>query len=484
MKKMKGGDKESAPQYVRCKECGMTIEKDFAEDHTCPANRQLKMAAVEFKTSVDYNSEDEIKAASKSIKMNDLQTEDGQMYAEATSHSKRHENRRQSMLSKITDVCVDLKDELGNLSELVEDTNDPGTYIPKALVVLGGNESMYKCSLASDILWHVMKDMKNTKAKTGECPYLQPNTEYSYLRSVLAILKDEFDWRYKFETSFSFKGGLKPRMELLHDRRKNEWPTYGTGQNKQQPSVTDVSEVNLSMFDEADIEQHQQKNMINMGIHFALRGNSEHANLLISQLVEGKYDASHPLAGQHFIKLTGLVDKAHKITSTTPIARNTKNALRIPVDINDMDSPGGSMVRLKRKATPGQKRLYTYPLTDAQKSKYRRNGFPDAATQPNKPIGVNKISKMMKEACAKAGLNCMGHGLRAIAITTAANTAGLPEADSLAFSRHTSISAQKAYQRSSDKSEMTRLRSFQLIDNDSSKKRKRDDDDDDDDASE
>jgi hypothetical protein len=78
----------------------------------------------------------------------------------------------------------------------------------------------------------------------------------------------------------------------------------------------------------------------------------------------------------------------------------------------------------------------------------------------------------------------MGHGLRAIAITTAANTAGLPEADSLAFSRHTSISAQKAYQRSSDKSEMTRLRSFQLIDNDSSKKRKRDDDDDDDDASE
>jgi len=146
MKKMKGGDKESAPQYVRCKECGMTIEKDFAEDHTCPANHQLKMAAVEFKTSVDYNSEDEIKAASKSIKMNDLQTEDGQMYAEATSHSKRHENRRQSMLSKITDVCVDLKDELGNLSELVEDTNDPGTYIPKALVVLGGNESMYKCS--------------------------------------------------------------------------------------------------------------------------------------------------------------------------------------------------------------------------------------------------------------------------------------------------------------------------------------------------
>ena len=87
----------------------------------------------------------------------------------------------------------------------------------------------------------------------------------------------------------------------------------------------------------------------------------------------------------------------------------------------------------------------------------------------------------MKEACAKVGLDYC-NGLRAVAITTAANTAGLPEEDRLTFSRHTSISSQRAYQRPSDQAEMTRLKAFGLIDNDTtSKKRKRDDDNDDDD---
>ena len=88
---------------------------------------------------------------------------------------------------------------------------------------------------------------------------------------------------------------------------------------------------------------------------------------------------------------------------------------------------------------------------------------------------------MMKEPCAKVGLDYC-NGLRAVAITTAANTAGLPEEDRLTFSRHTSIAAQRAYQRPSDQAEMTRLKAFGLIDNDTtSKKRKRDDDNDDDD---
>ena len=95
----------------------------------------------------------------------------------------------------------------------------------------------------------------------------------------------------------------------------------------------------------------------------------------------------------------------------------------ILTDLNDCDSSTFRLLCSALKPTP------TLTLTAAQKKTYQRKGLPNVETQPNKPIGVNKIGKMMKEACAKVGLDYC-NGLRAVAITTAANTAGLPEEDS------------------------------------------------------
>ncbi len=472
MKRMKENPDPSI-QQVRCNGCGMTMEKSMTDFHTCPTNNRLKMAAIAVKTTEEWDSDDEIKAASTSLKQHELMTTEGQMYADATAYSKRHGNRRDKMLARFSETCADLQGDLGTLAELIQDPNAPGSLIPKALVSLGGEVTMWKCNLASDILWHLMKEMVNTQAKEGDCPYLQPSTEYSYLRSLLGLLSEEYDWRYQYESHFSFKGGLKPKMELLHAERKKKYPTYGTGPNKQRPSVLNASEVDVSVFDESDIEEHQKKTLLVMGINFAMRGLTEHAYCQLAQLVEEKYEASHPLAGRDCIKLTGLTDKSHKITSTRPITRDTKNANRIPFDINDMNSPGGSIVRLKRKAAPGQVRLYTYPLTDSQKRTYLRNNMPNVETQANKPIGVNKIAKMMKSACDRVGLDCSGHGLRAISVTTAANAAGLSEEARLAFSRHTSIASQRPYQRPDDESEMTRLEAFGLVKDDASKKKKK-----------
>jgi hypothetical protein len=55
-----------------------------------------------------------------------------------------------------------------------------------------------------------------------------------------------------------------------------------------------------------------------------------------------------------------------------------------------------------------------------------------------------------------------GHGLRALAITTAANGKLNPK-ESMAFSRHSSMSAQKNYQRQNGTSEMAKFRALGVI---------------------
>ena len=46
--------------------------------------------------------------------------------------------------------------------------------------------------MVSNLLWRLFKGMKNTKAKEGECPYLDPDTENVKLRTVMTVMKEEY----------------------------------------------------------------------------------------------------------------------------------------------------------------------------------------------------------------------------------------------------------------------------------------------------
>ena len=69
----------------------------------------------------------------------------------------------------------------------------------------------------------------------------------------------------------------------------------------------------------------------------------------------------------------------------------------------------------------------------------------------------------MKEACSRCDLNCTGHGLRSIAVTTVVNEPGVNQSECLAFSRHASVSGQKSYIRRSSKSEMAKFDAFGVL---------------------
>jgi len=97
---------------------------------------------------------------------------------------------------------------------------------------------------------------------------LQPSSMNSNLRSLLAIMRDEYDWRFSLELDFTFQGGLSAKIAKMHSERAIEWPdVYGTASTKKMPDIDHVNQINLTVFDENDLRQHQQKLLLTNGLY-------------------------------------------------------------------------------------------------------------------------------------------------------------------------------------------------------------------------
>jgi len=67
---------------------------------------------------------------------------------------------------------------------------------PKVAMPLGGKNTTHKIKLASLILWYFVLSLKTPRQNRGESLHLQPSLTDSYIRSVMAIMKEEYDWHY------------------------------------------------------------------------------------------------------------------------------------------------------------------------------------------------------------------------------------------------------------------------------------------------
>ena len=354
----------SSDDTVHCEGCGIELFQDQVEFHKCNTHG-LTRAVVSTKTPEDWSPDDEIKAATKKLEEKELETEEGQKMALATTYGERHNSRICTMTQNLKDAINNNKAELGKLAELVEDAS--GELVPKAFLSLGGKVIRDKCRLASQILWLMVKDLRNKKAKEGECPFLQPQSQDTYLRSLISAMKEQYDWRYSLTDHFKFQGGLNARIATLYAERCKEWPNYGTASNRQIPQVFDTKDLDWSVFDESILYEHQLKSMGVCGIHLAFRGNKEHTHLMVENIVEGHFDPTHELAGMPFIGIDNFEDKAHKLTVHNNVKRKTNNMMRLPVEMDNLLSPGGTLKRYMDKMSPSQRRVYRRAASKKQR---------------------------------------------------------------------------------------------------------------------
>ena len=101
---------------------------------------------------------------------------------------------------------------------------------------------------------------KNVLDKS-KCPYVQPSSHLTHVRSVLAYMKEEYGWRFSLQKDLNFRGGLNPRMKELFADQEKEYPgLYGGGANKQIIRGNQTSgDLDLTVFNEDILEDHQQK---------------------------------------------------------------------------------------------------------------------------------------------------------------------------------------------------------------------------------
>eukprot|EP00986_Skeletonema_menzelii_P017420 scaffold19380_cov81-Skeletonema_menzelii.AAC.2 len=449
---------------VRCNGCGLTIPAEIADDHKCPRPK-LKRApeVLSFKSVQEMTEEELMIHADNKLNEKQIQDEALSKYTTATTFGDRHSRRRNSALDALTAVVVANQGEFSTLAELVQ--YSPGVYFPRLFTILGGAKTKPKTNLASQLMWLYVLSMKNQRAAEGECPYLQPKSEDTYLRSAMAVLKDQFDWRFSLLEDFNFPGGLSGKVTQLRQDRSREWPdTYGTAANRQIPEATHVSQLDLQVFDEDDLPQHQKKCMVVFGTYFAFRGATEHTNLLVSQVELGYFERGHPLEGQEFVRVNNIVDKSHQLSMRNTVKRDTKNMMRIPVNRSDICDPGGTIARFLDKLSPGQKRFYCNPASRNERMKFHLSGHPYASMSPSKPIGVNTLRKMIKEANSLCGVgeNVAGQGLRRLGIMTLVNDGEVNSKETLAWARHKNPLVQQDYVMRNAESEMSRFRAQRI----------------------
>ena len=141
-------------------------------------------------------------------------------------------------------------------------------------------------------------------------------------------------------------------------------------------SAEDAEKVVLSKFDEADPYQHMMKVMFGCGIYAAFRGSTEHVLFSPLHLSIGTYPSnfeSRPLAGLQYITINSFqADKSNKITVTSNYARDTSQALRFPIIQDDPNDFGSTVLRLYHKMSPGQIRMYCYPVTEGTTNSNKR----------------------------------------------------------------------------------------------------------------
>jgi hypothetical protein len=169
---------------------------------------------------------------------------------------------------------------------------------------------------------------------------------------------------------FEFQGGLAGRKSKLYKERSAEWPMFGTGKGRQTPNANDAKDCDLSPLNKNILKQHQQKCMISCGLFDAFYRMGKHAYLMLENVIEGVFEKGQPLAGLPFIEFDKILDKGHQLTITNPIKRSTHNKMRLPVCINDMACPGGTLKQYLAKVSLGQQRFYCHKASVAQNKLY------------------------------------------------------------------------------------------------------------------
>jgi len=88
--------------------------------------------------------------------------------------------------------------------------------------------------------------------------------------------------------------------------------------------------------------------------------------------------------------------------------------------------------------------------------------YSDALLSPNKPLGVNTVTKLVKAAAAKLGFNACSHEFHHLFVMTLVNEPKVSTGEALVSARLNSVAAQSSYMACGTASEMAKFHTLGL----------------------
>jgi hypothetical protein len=218
-------------------------------------------------------------------------------------------------------------------------------------------------------------------------------------------------------------------------------------------SENEQVKISLSLFDENIPRQHQQKVLFSLGAYYGLRGGGEPVTICLNNIKQDYFGPSHPLAGEMYVHLLKLTDKAHTLSQHTDYVRDTSETHRLPVrDFFDPTSgcPAGTLLRLAEKQPEGCVKLFNHVKGEGTDGVFTK-----------RKMGKSYIARLFKEGAQFLGIKCPSNfcpqSLRAMFITNLANDPGVSPTERMAASRHNSVAASAIYQEAGGVSESRRF---------------------------
>ena len=225
------------------------------------------------------------------------------------------------------------------------------------------------------------------------------------------------------------------------------------------------------------------KILIGFGMYFAFRGCTEHSNLKVCQVYQGKFEEGHEFAGLPFVGVKDMQDKTHKLSVHRSYVRDTSTFMRMPVgDVDDKKSNnfGSSLVRYLKKLAPGQEFLYCHVMKPDRRRSFSRLGLHNVRYEPNRKLGKTPVAGLFKRAADIMGFSepqkFHPHSLRSVFISKLVNDGSVSLAETMDSARHSSVAASATYQERSKVSEANKIRSLMEFEGPPKKRLKSSDD--------
>ena len=100
--------------------------------------------------------------------------------------------------------------------------------VPFCFVACSGITSQQKILLGNGMLVDWQLNLTKKKFKEGECPWYQPSTQGTNLRTFFGHMSKCYDWKFSEKDLKNFEGCLDGVLKIEFDRREKEWVSATT----------------------------------------------------------------------------------------------------------------------------------------------------------------------------------------------------------------------------------------------------------------